>query len=80
VLYFVINSTVNIVSLFFSFFLGGGVGWGGVEGVNTGLLCVALAVLYLALWTRLALNTQRSTASFLSASIKGIHHHCLANI
>jgi hypothetical protein len=37
---------------------------------KTRFLCVALAVLKLALQTRLALNSQRSTCS---AGIKGVH-------
>ena len=42
-------------------------------------LCVVLAVLELALYTRLALNSQRSIClCLLSARIKGVCHHCPA--
>lgn len=52
-------------------FLGGGF-------LKIGLLCVALAVLKLALWTRLALNSPRSICLCLvSAGIKGRPHHRL---
>ena len=43
---------------------------------KTGFLCVTLAILELALQTRLALKLQRSTSLCLSsARIKGVHHH-----
>lgn len=55
-------------------FLGGGF-------LKTGLLCVALAVLKLALWTRLALNSPRSICLCLvSAGIKGRPHHHLSSL
>ena len=38
-----------------------------------------MVVLELAMWTRLALNSERSTSlCFPSAGIKGMHHHCSA--
>ena len=44
--------------------------------VETGFLCVALAVLKLILQTMLTLNSQRSPClCLLSTGIKGIHHH-----
>jgi hypothetical protein len=41
---------------------------------ETGFLCVALAVLELALWNRLALNSELLLPQPLSAGIKGMHH------
>jgi hypothetical protein len=47
--------------------------------LETWFLYAALAVLKMALQTRLASNSQRSTCLCLpSAGIKGFHHHCLA--
>jgi hypothetical protein len=41
-----------------------------------GFLCVALAVLELDLYTRLALNSERSTClCLLSSEVKGVQHH-----
>lgn len=49
--------------------------------LKIGLLCVALAVLKLALWTRLALNSPRSMCLCLvSAGIKGRPHHHLSSL
>jgi hypothetical protein len=46
---------------------------------GTGFLCIALAVLKLALQIRLASNSQRSTCLCLpSAGTKGVQHHHLA--
>ena len=47
---------------------------------ETGFFCIALeSVLELTLWTRLALDSQRSTFFYLpSAGIKGVCHHSLA--
>ena len=46
---------------------------------ETGLHCIALGVLELTLWTRVALNSQRSTClCLLSVVIKGVHHHTAA--
>ena len=44
-------------------------------GVETGFLCVALAILELTLKTRLASNSE---IHLPSAGIKGVHHYCLA--
>ncbi|KAM7337089.1 hypothetical protein ACRRTK_003208 [Alexandromys fortis] len=46
-----------------------------------GSFCIAMAVLKLTMWTRLALNSQRPTClSLLSTGIKGVCHHRLAAI
>jgi hypothetical protein len=42
---------------------------------ETGFLCVALAVLKLALKTSLALNPEILLPLLTSAGIKGVHHH-----
>ena len=49
---------------------------------GTGFLCVALTVLKLAWWTRIASNSQRFTCLCLwNAGIKGVHLHAwLCNI
>jgi hypothetical protein len=68
--------------LFVCWFGGAGVGrlfWFDFCFFGTRLLCVALAVLELALQSRLASNSQRSSClCLLSARIKGVHHHHLA--
>jgi hypothetical protein len=48
---------------------------------ETGFLCVALAVLELTLWTRLASNSEIAYLCLPSAGIKGVrHHHPARNI
>lgn len=59
-------------SLLFGIFFGGGVG-----RFKTGFPCVAVAVLDLALSTRLALNSE-IWPSLLSFGIKDVHYHCPA--
>jgi hypothetical protein len=46
---------------------------------ETGFLCVALSVLELTLYNRLASNSEICLPLPPKAGIKGVHHHCLAS-
>ena len=47
-------------------------------GVETGILCIALAILELTLKTRLASNSEIHLPLTPSSGIQGVHHYCLA--